>query len=68
MFLETMYGTYFYRCRKNILNMDRADLQEYLELRGFAVYDDESTELLRATALKDYDNEESSTLGYEAMQ
>jgi hypothetical protein len=37
----------------SIMNADRGQLQEYLEARGYAVYDHESTELLRECALDD---------------
>jgi hypothetical protein len=40
-----------------IRNATRAELQEWLELRGSAVYDDEPTELLRECLLDDYENE-----------
>tara|TARA_Y100000310_G_C20301761_1_gene632148 strand:+ start:336 stop:515 length:180 start_codon:yes stop_codon:yes gene_type:complete len=37
--------------------MTRVQLIEWLEFRGMACYDDESTELLRETAIEDYDGE-----------
>ena len=43
--------------REFIDRMSRAELEEWLEFRGFAVYDDESTSLLRDVALDDFDNE-----------
>ena len=43
--------------REFIERMSRDELQEWLEFRGMAVYDDESTSLLRDVALDDYDNE-----------
>ena len=43
--------------RQEIEKMDRQELQNWLEFRGFAVYDDEPTVLLRDCALEDYDNE-----------
>ena len=43
--------------REFIERMTRAELEEWLEFRGFAVYDDESTTLLRDCALDDFDNE-----------
>ena len=43
--------------REYIEHMSRDELQEWLEFRGMAVYDDESTSLLRDVALDDYDNE-----------
>lgn len=36
---------------------DREDLQHYLETRGFAVYDHESTEVLREAARQDMETE-----------
>ena len=44
-----------------IRRMTRRELVEHLEQRGMACYDDESTKLLRATALDDFDNEASTT-------
>ena len=43
--------------REVIERMTRSELEEWLEFRGFAVYDDESTALLRDCALDDYNNE-----------
>tara|TARA_B100001250_G_scaffold146104_1_gene125081 strand:- start:396 stop:575 length:180 start_codon:yes stop_codon:yes gene_type:complete len=43
--------------REYIEKMSRSELEEWLEFRGFAVYDDESTSLLRETALEDYEAE-----------
>ena len=43
--------------REYIDRMSRSELEEWLEFRGFAVYDDEPTSLLRDVALDDYDNE-----------
>jgi len=43
--------------REYIDRMSRAELEEWLEFRGFAVYDDESTSLLRDVALDDFDSE-----------
>ena len=43
--------------RQTIEEMDRDDLIGWLEFRGFACYDDESTELLRETAIEDYEGE-----------
>lgn len=37
--------------------MSRAELQLHLETRGCAVYDDESTELLRQAAIEDWEGE-----------
>ena len=57
MFLETLKGNFLYTDKPAIQQMTRDELQDYLELRGFAVYDDESTNLLRETALEDYESE-----------
>ncbi len=43
--------------RDDLENCTRSALVEWLEFRGFACYDDEPTELLRGTALEDYDGE-----------
>jgi hypothetical protein len=57
MYLETHRGDNIYLDRSMIRNATRAELQEWLELRGSAVYDHESTELLRECLLDDYENE-----------
>ena len=44
--------------REFIERMTRAELVEWLEFRGTACYDDESTELLRDCALEDFGHEE----------
>ena len=43
--------------REFIERMSRSELVEWLEFRGMACYDDESTSLLRDVALDDYDQE-----------
>ena len=43
--------------RDDLENCTRSALVEWLEFRGFACYDNEPTELLRETALEDYDGE-----------
>ena len=43
--------------REELRKMPRAQLVEWLEFRGMACYDDESTELLRQTAIEDYNGE-----------
>jgi hypothetical protein len=58
MLLETYTGKYIEVDRNDFESMDRSALQGYLELRGYAVYDDESTSSLRETAMEDYENEE----------
>ena len=42
--------------REFIERMTRDELVEWLEFRGTACYDDESTSLLRDVALDDYDS------------
>lgn len=61
MLLETINGSYFAVTREFIRRMTRAELERHLEARGFAVYDDESTAELRACALADYDNEDTTS-------
>ena len=55
VYLETHRGDYMTVTRPMINQMSRAELERHLEDRGFAVYDDESTDLLRDTALEDFD-------------
>ena len=43
--------------REHIERMTRRELVEFLEFRGPACYDDESTALLRECALDDFDSE-----------
>ena len=43
--------------REDIKELDREELVTWLEFRGFACYDDESTSLLRETAIEDFDGE-----------
>jgi len=57
MLLETYTGDFLSVTRRDIIEMNRDELQDFLESRGFAVYDDESTGLLRETALEDFENE-----------
>ena len=54
-YAETHTGRFIYTERGRIESMNRDELIEWLEGRGFACYDDESTQLLRETALEDYD-------------
>ena len=48
-----------WRCTNKLVieQMTRPQLVEWLEFRGMACYDDESTESLRETAIEDYDDE-----------
>lgn len=57
MLLETLTGEYVNFERRFLETATRTELVQFLELRGSACYDDESTELLRAAALDDYDGE-----------
>ena len=57
MIFEGLNCGYRVTTREYIERMSRAELTEWLEFRGFAVYDYESTTLLRDVALDDYDNE-----------
>ena len=57
MFLETYKGTFMEVSLQQIQQMSRQELVEYLELRGTACYDDESTELLRECAIEDWEGE-----------
>ena len=53
---ETLNGRHIYVSKQDIYDMDRDELIHYLECRGYACYDDESTSLLRETALDDVEN------------
>lgn len=57
--LETYNGTFIGVSRRDLERASRPELVEYLESRGSACYDDETTELLRAAALDDWDGEHS---------
>ena len=56
-YLETYNGDFLAVSRRDIERASRSELVDYLEARGSACYDDESTELLRAAALDDWDGE-----------
>ena len=58
MFFEGVSCGYRTMTREFIERMSRKELQEWLEFRGMAVYDDESTSLLRDVALEDFGSEE----------
>ncbi len=58
-YLETYNGDFIGISRRDLERANRSELVEYLEARGSACYDDESTELLRAAALDDWDGEYS---------
>jgi len=57
MILEGVNCGYRTMTREFIQRMTRSELEEWLEFRGFAVYDDETTGLLRDVALDDFDSE-----------
>ena len=56
-YLETITGNFVEVSRRDLERASRSELVDYLEARGSACYDDESTELLRAAALDDWDGE-----------
>ncbi len=56
-YLETITGNCIEVSRRDLERASRSELVDYLEARGSACYDDESTELLRACALDDWDGE-----------
>jgi hypothetical protein len=57
MLLETVSGKFIAVTREHVERMTRGELQNHLELRGYAVYDDESTRDLRECALEDFTGE-----------
>ena len=57
--LETYTGEFIVVSRRDLERASRSELVSYLESRGSACYDDESTELLRGAALDDWDCEYS---------
>ena len=59
MYLETHTGDYINVERSDFNYMSRQELIKYLEARGTACYDDESTELLRECAIEDFEQEEN---------
>ena len=58
-YLETITGNFVEISRRDLERASRSELVDYLEARGSACYDSESTELLRAAALDDWDGEHS---------
>ena len=58
--LETLTGDYIEITRRYLEDAARHQLVEFLEMRGSACYDDESTHLLREAALDDWDSEYES--------
>ena len=55
--LEGVGGYHFSITRRELRTMPREQLISWLEHRGMACYDEEPTELLRETALEDFDGE-----------
>lgn len=55
--LETITGNFVEVSRRDLERASRRELIDYLESRGSACYDSESTELLREAALDDWDGE-----------
>ena len=60
MYMETNSGAFVECTREYLETARRHQLIEWLELRGTACYDDESTELLREVAIQDFDDERES--------
>ena len=54
-YLETITGNFVEVSRRDLERASRSELVDYLEARGSACYAYESTELLRAAALDDWD-------------
>ena len=61
MYLETHTGAFVHQERSNFDHMSRSDLVTYLEARGHACFDDESTSLLRECAIDDFDSEQADS-------
>ena len=57
--LETVSGDYIEVERSDFNWMSRDELVAYLEARGSACFDNESTDLLRETAIEDFDQEQA---------
>jgi len=55
--LETVGGGFRSWTRAGLKSATRAELKDYLEARGSAVYADEKVGELRAAALEDFDGE-----------
>ena len=59
MHLETYTGDFINVERSDFNWMSRQELVKYLEARGTACYDYDSTELLRECAIEDFEQEEA---------
>ena len=57
-FMETVTGAYVHITREDVERMTRHQLIEFLESRGTACYDDETTKDLRECAFQDVECEE----------
>ena len=57
MYLETYTGDFVYVDHSNLSRMSRQELISYLESRGTACFDSESTEELRQCAIEDLEDE-----------
>ena len=57
MYLETYTGDFIEKERSDFNYMSREELVAYLEARGTACYDDESTSLLREAAIDTFNTE-----------
>ena len=61
MYLETHTGDFIEVSRYYLESAPRHQLVEYLEMRGSACFDDESTDLLRECAIDDFDSEQAGS-------
>ena len=61
MHLETHTGDFIEKERSDFNWMSREELVSYLEARGTACFDDESTDLLRECAIDDFESEQSDS-------
>ena len=61
MYLETYTGDFVYVDHSNLSRMSRQELISYLEARGTACFDSESTEELRQGAIEDLEDELASS-------
>lgn len=57
MMFNGMGDEWQHMTREDLKELSREELVTWLEFRGFACYDDESTRLLRETAIEDFDGE-----------
>ena len=61
MYLETHTGDFIEKERSDFNWMSREELVAYLEARGTACFDYESTDLLRECAIDDFESEQSDS-------